>query len=96
MPPNRKPRPQPPQHYHRGIAGTNSQASHALQGESAEPPSSGSRYDRRRKVDSAQVVEAGRLALRDLLKAGEDRVVYRDEQLQVLRPGDDGYWANSG
>lgn len=96
MPPNSRPRSSQASQCYEGLAGANSQASHPLKVEHAETPSSGSAVARGRPVDSGRIVKAGRMALLDLLKAGEDRVVYRDQRLQVLRPGDDGYWANSG
>ncbi len=42
-------------------------------------------------LDSGQILEAGHKALRQLMSAGRDRVVYREGRVQVLRPGDAGY-----
>lgn len=46
-------------------------------------------------VHRAQIVEAGRTALRQLLEAGEDRVVYRGGKIAHLRPEDEGYWEHA-
>lgn len=45
-----------------------------------------------RGLSTDEILAAGQRALIALLKAGKDRVVHRDGQVQVLRPGDEGYW----
>ncbi len=47
-------------------------------------------------LSGADVVRAGREALRELLEAGQERVVGRDGRVQVLQPGDEVYWENTG
>lgn len=42
-----------------------------------------------------RVVTAARVGLRKLLKAGADRVVFSDNKVLVLRPGDLGYKEHS-